>query len=183
MYFCNKCGKQIESGIICSECAIKEYEKAQLNKTLSEPVVTTEPEIRLEPEIKSEPVSTPEVQAPTYEFKILPADQMNDAPEQGSVMYGFAKALVSAILGLVVLNVEDYTYVFAGAGIGDILSLGIIIPAVVLSIIFGVKSINAFRSKRRCQKRPIPALILGICGISFSVLGLLMSLSGAIYYI
>ena len=82
--FCNNCGKKIESGIFCQECALIESQK-----TAKEEVALAE--IEVEPKTESEPTKEEE----TVETASDPIVQT----DPGSRMVGFGKALASTLLG------------------------------------------------------------------------------------
>ncbi len=176
MYFCNKCGKQIESGIICPECAIAEYEKAQLNKISNVPM----PEAPVcEPQA---PVCEP--QTPVYEPVVthvpqpeIPAPvQHSDLRDPNNKKFGFTRALLSTIFGGVAFIIS-----FISPFIEDAIGFILILPLLVISIIFGIKSIVVFKKRKNLPAKPIATLILGIVGLAISGTLILEFLSEFLY--
>lgn len=112
--------------------------------------------------------------------------------DSGSRMDGFPKALVSAILGVTaalivsIVNVLMAGYLIAGKlpAVSVILSLGTVaaVGAIIVSVLFGVKSIKKFvDNKNRGKVRPIATLVCGIGGCASSGVAL-MYLIGTIFF-
>lgn len=111
---------------------------------------------------------------PTTGAPVAPADP-------GTRMDGFPKALVSVILGVVSFIFAIVTYVLmsafiaGGLGVAFPIIFGILtVGGIVVSVIFGVKSIVKFvDSKRRGKVKPIATLVCGIVGCASSALAVL----------
>ena len=150
--YCKKCGKFIETeSDYCNDCSPKEV-----------------------------PIETVAVEGSVAEPVCIPAEPVK--PErQGRVMDGFGPALTSVILGGEVaapLATAAYMLLLMGSmmrAFGD--ASGIALKAVCIiyviiaigfgipSLVMGIKSIKLFRSAADNNRvKPIPALILGICG-------------------
>lgn len=140
--YCTKCGKWIDyEATVCNECrAAEEVASAAAENREAEP----------RPDVSD--MFTP---AP---FEIDPKNRM----------FGFGKALTSAILGFFGFL---FSYIALVAGIiepGAGIVLFILgLPPTIISIIFGIQSIKAFkkRSANGCAK-PIATLVLGIHGVA-----------------
>ena len=104
--------------------------------------------------------------------------------DRGNRMDGFPKALASIILGvaaivIAVVNMALIGIVLAGGGVGSAIGLGVFgillsLSGIVVSIIFGVKSIVKFvDSTRRGKIKPIATLVCGICGCVASAIAVI----------
>ena len=165
--YCSNCGKFIEGDAkLCKEC------EAELNKTTA----------ASEDPIDTATDTTSGVPPYGYDYYNQGYYQPSqngyycDQPEPQNRMYGFGKALTSAILSFFGVL---FAYVAMVAGliepaVGVVLLL-ISLPCTVVSFIFGLKSINTFRARKATCVKPIPTLILGIEGISSSGAALLMA--------
>lgn len=151
MPYCKKCGKWIasENGL-CDDCRNAELIFGEFSTPAS-------------PEVPFAPA------APA-----APADP-------GTRMDGFPKALTSVIVGVASFIILLVFYMLAavslGASGGDVdtaialLVVGslLAVAGIVVSVIFGVKSIMKFvDSKRRGKIKPIATLVCGICGCAAS---------------
>ena len=118
-------------------------------------------------------------------------------PEQANTsrMYGFAKALVGMLLGIVgdvlssiacgVVNIAYLTAIVGGNAyynftvlISTVWGLTILsIPLLIIAMVFGVQSIKAYnRIQQQGGVKPIPALVLGIIAVVAAALSILMVL-------
>ena len=165
--YCTKCGKEIESGIICDECLAKEreaeFEQVKLDETLWEPA-----------------------------YGVVAIDATVENEDR---MLGFGRALASAITGFIGYIAAIVCYMFAIAGDSltaedPDMALGLLIGALVCNLIFslplgiislvmGTKSIKLF--KRTVGKKPVATLILGIAGVYQGATALLMLLASLGY--
>ena len=106
-------------------------------------------------------------------------------------MDGFGRALASAILGTVasiLMLVGFYIVLFAlEFAVDDAGKLGlatlewsfilISVAPIVLSIVFGIKSIKTFSiNKKEGKAKPIATLILGIAGLANGAIALLLAI-------
>ncbi len=131
--YCNKCGKQIESGIVCPECAIAEYEETHFGKK-----------------------STEELN-PTYDASTA------YYVEPHNRMYGFKLALAGQILAVVGIFVSYFAIIanLISSGTGFVFAL-VSVVFVVLPMIMGIYSIQTFKERKHLRKKPIATLVLGI---------------------
>lgn len=147
MRFCNKCGKQIETGIICPECAIKEYEKEHFQgASFSAEAAPSAPE----------------------------SQQFNPFPEPRNRMYGFGKALTAVILSVVAFFISYFALLFSMFmdSVGAALIM-ISLALSVISLLLGIRSIKLFIERKATCVKPIPTLILGISALPFSGISIL----------
>ena len=143
--YCSKCGKQIDyESTVCAECVAKMANNAEVTAPAAEatPAVVTAPEVS----------------------HVIAA-----SPEVNTRMLGFGKALASTIISFVSI----FFMVFSIAAIGSMMfGLGIFlllatVAAVVVSIIFGIKSIKNFVvAKKAGTGVPVATLVLGINGLA-----------------
>lgn len=93
-------------------------------------------------------------------------------PPKNRVMVGFGIALTAAILGF-------FSYIFtaiimgvciAAPETGAVLLFVFSVPATVMAIVFGAKSIGRFKRRHAENTLPIPALALGIAGVVFGAM-------------
>ena len=155
--YCNKCGKEIEQGTLCPECA------APVQETPAQE----------QPQTPYVPVPTP---APTYTYSYTP-------PVNGR-MLGFGKALASTIMatvgfffayfGMIIVIVEAELGEFGGSMV--MLMLGT--PLIVLPLIFGISSIKTFNAIKTRGVKLIPTLILGIVGLSTAAVSAFLAFMG-----
>lgn len=155
--FCNRCGKKIESGTLCSECiaieAMGEGANAKANS------------------VSSFHLST-EAQAIRQEYY-----SQTEEPGKG-VMAGFGLGLSAAILGFVGII---FTYVsFLLCAISETGEAGLVLsflslPLCILPFVFGLKSIGRFRRTQAPDRKPIPGFVCGIVGLSESVFAMLFA--------
>ncbi len=146
--YCVKCGKELKEGYVGSVC--EECQGIQNEKAMPE-------------EVKN---------------SLYSANKVNYR------MFGFGKALTSTILSvfgyifslsgyigaLAVLTVNNMGDVDEGIAVAITLIV-MSLPLVIISLIFGIQSINNFKyCKNRNFPKPIPTLILGISGVVFSAL-------------
>ena len=164
--YCNKCGKEIENGFLCEECAV-----------IEKPCTETYDEA---------PVKEAEVTEPVETIASACEQNTNPLPEPQNRMFGFGKALASTILSTVgfifVYIGMIFSMVEPGAGLPLIL---LSMPLVIIPLIFGILSIKVFMERKATCAKPIPTLILGIEGLStaafaafFQFLAFLISISG-----
>ena len=100
----------------------------------------------------------------------------SDMPDPQNRMFGFGKALTSTILSFVGFIFAYMAIIFCALDPTSGLVLSFLsIPLIVLPIIFGISSIKLFiRRKATCAK-PIPALVLGIVGLSTAAFALIFT--------
>lgn len=175
--YCTKCGKEIESGRFCADCAAT----SQPTNPQPQTPVYPQPQAPVYPQPQA-PVY-PQPQAPVYpqpQAPVYPQPQQKTysqpstpsyhsyMPEPGNRMYGFGKALTAAILGFVGFIWAYVAMVMSFAGGMVVVLLGV--PFYVISIVFGIKSIKVFTSRKNTCAKPIPTLILGISGLSLGAI-------------
>ena len=143
--YCSKCGKQIDyESTVCAECVAKMANKAGESAPSADvaPVVAAAPEVT----------------------HVIAAS----APQANTRMLGFGKALASTILSfasifLVIFSLVSIATFLFGLGIFLLLAS---IAAIVISIIFGIKSIKTFIvAKKAGTGTPVATLVLGINGL------------------
>ena len=164
--YCNKCGKEIENGVLCEECAVIEMPCAEASDEA--------------------PVKEAEVTDPVKTIPFACEQNTNPFPEPQNRMFGFGKALTSTILSIVgfifVYIAMILSMVERGAGLPLIF---LSMPLLIIPLIFGILSIKVFMERKSTCAKPIPTLILGIVGLStaafaafFQFLAFLISISG-----
>ena len=179
--YCTKCGKQIDyDSPICKEC-VDEMAVA------AAPAETVEPEAE-QSVIEQSVIEQTELQ-PGESAEVAPANLVVEStpspvaqPTAGGSnlrMRGFGKALTSTIMGFIgyffsvfsmaMLATEDPDVAIAG-GVFFVMSL----PLAIIPFVFGLKSIGLFKSTPAGMPKPIATLILGIVGLSFAALSMLM---------
>lgn len=152
--YCSKCGKKIDyDSPICKEC-----EEAE--KSLSETFFKEEEFFEDKAESSFE--------------NPYPDSPHPSSTQPSTKLEGFGKALTSTILGFRAL-VNFFKYANAvSAGLEYlflILGIGLAIPALIL----GIKSIKVYRRvKKEGNVKPVATLILGIVGLVFGALVLLI---------
>ena len=166
--YCTKCGKEIESGIICRECLDAERDQVIKEEPAAE-------EIKTEPETVETVELDETLWQPAYEALVVdaPIEPVNE-----NSMLGFGRALASTIMGFIASMFGLVAYIFAiyGDSITEsdpetalavliaVLILGVVftLPLGIISLVMGIKSITLF--KRTLGKKPVATLILGIIG-------------------
>ena len=180
--YCNKCGKQIDSGLMCTDCLISELATSMAKETsVKEQTQKNEEQPTAAPVYQ--PVDNGFAQQTIVEEPVL-TDTM---PQPGNRMFGFGKALASAIVGSIGL-IWGYLWLIMSSvtGMGEkSLVLAIFLaPMVAISIAFGIKSIKTFKARRATCAKPIPTLVLGIvgtiCGGLAAFFDLLLLLVGSV---
>lgn len=157
--YCTRCGKQINyDSPICAECV----EQLRAEKAAEEAAEAVTEEVR-ESETAGENVA-PETAAEQPREQLPRYSAAPVAPSGSPVMRGFGNGLASAILGFVA-----YIFGFLAIAIleewGNGALLLLALPATVVSIVLGICAIKTFASST-ARPRPIPALVLGISGVS-----------------
>lgn len=150
MRYCTNCGKVINyDSSICVDCVAKAKKEAENNVRAA-----------YTPAYPTVPVA--QVNQP------MPAPQTSDTK-----MDGFGMALTSTILASVAFF---FSMLMIGLSISEMLGILIffINPPVVISLIFGIKSITLYN--KYSENKPVPALVLGIVGVSLSGMALLLSI-------
>lgn len=125
-------------------------------------------------------------------------------PEQANTnrMYGFAKALIGMLLGIVgdvlsaiacsVVSIAYLTALIGGNAyyhftvlINTVWGLTILsIPLLIVAMVFGVQSIKAYsRIQQQGGVKPIPTLVLGIIAVVAAALSILMVLGSLLMLI
>lgn len=200
--YCTKCGKEIESGIICDACIEKEREQIaespateKIEHTVFESVSDEQAEKTVFDSVNEEPavVALDEtLWQPAYEALVVdaPNKSVNDSP-----MLGFGRALASTIIGVFASIFGLIVYIFAimGDSIAEsdpdealallfaavILIVVFTLPLAIISLVMGSKSITLF--KKTVGKKPIATLILGIVGVYHAAGAFLMLLESLFY--
>ena len=150
--YCNQCGKEIESGDLCYECA------QAVERQSSE-------------EISTVPAETESV-APAYTYTesdsaVYAYSDHTSLPDPQNRMFGFGKALASTILAWV-----GFIFAYAGliAGIVEpsagLVLVFLALPLIIVPFVLGLSSIRLFKARSRTCAKPIPTLVLGIVGVS-----------------
>ena len=165
--YCSKCGKEIESGYICNECAMAESGYAP-----QQPQQPQQPQ----PEVVYQTVYTQPVYAqPAY------SEPVNTMPEPKNRMYGFGKALTSVILSFV-----DFIFAYIGIIFSAVLpesglALTIVaLPLIIIPMVLGTKSIKLFNARKATCVKPIATLACGIAGLSMAAISAFMALMSLI---
>ena len=148
--YCNKCGRAIDSGYLCNDCAIESFTHTESNYS------------------NDNATSSTATESDYYR------ENLNPIPDPKNRMYGFGKALTSTILGQIAFAIiYSSLYMFYGEDVYAVIIV-MTIPMVIVSMILGIKSINTFKSRKGNCVRPIPTLILGINGlVNAAITGLL----------
>ncbi len=197
--FCNKCGRRIDSGIYCSECAAAENSQRQPAPTYQQPIIIKvethngyTPAVKVEapagyaPNIIVETETAPATEAPESAYTSESVGQGVEnqlvslgyvPPEKGSRMAGFGKALTAVILAsigyvLAALGSELTYYLPLVALWMELIAL----PFGVVPMIFGISSIRLFKSRKNTAARPVATFVLGIIGLSMAAYILLTDL-------
>ena len=182
--YCTKCGKQIDyDSPICKEC-VDEMAASAAPVEAVEPAVEQnvieQSEIEQPVQTELQPGESVEVAPATYTAQPTPPPAVYPSAGGANLrMRGFGKALTSTILGFIgyffsvftmaMLATEDPDVAIAG-GVFFVLSL----PLTIIPLIFGLKSIGLFKSTPAGMPKPIATLILGIVGLFFAALSMLM---------
>ena len=182
--YCTKCGKQIDyDSPICKECVDEMAASAAPAETVEPEVeqnVIEQSEIEQPVQTELQPGESVEVAPATYTAQPTPPPAVYPSAGGANLrMRGFGKALTSTILGFIgyffsvftmaMLATEDPDVAIAG-GVFFVLSL----PLTIIPLIFGLKSIGLFKSTPAGMPKPIATLILGIVGLFFAALSMLM---------
>ena len=162
--YCSKCGKQIPTGTICSECAAQTVSNS--NQQAQQPYQQPQ-------QAYYQPQPTYQQAYQTYQQPVKPKQpqpQKKYAPENR--MVGFPKALTSTILSNVGFIFVLYIAMIVAAiepGAGLFFTL-LSLPLVIIPLIYGIESIKVFAASKNYTPKPIATLILGIAGLSMSAL-------------
>lgn len=176
--YCNRCGKQIESGVMCTDCLISE-----LATSMSKETSNRESEKTTEQTYQDPVYQTPVYQPANDSFSQQTATEepvfTSVMPEPNNRMFGFGKALASTIVGFIGF-IWGYVWFFMSLldGTGEVsLVLAVLLaPMVAVSMAFGIKSIKTFMARKTTCVKPIPTLILGIVGTACGSLAALFDL-------
>ena len=178
--YCTKCGKQIDyDSPICKEC-VDEMAAAAAPTEAVEPTIEL-PVIEQPEQTELQPGESVEVAPITYTAE--PAAQPAAQPAANATlrMRGFGKALTSTILGFVGYIFAAFTMGMLGAALedSDMAIAGVVffvmsLPLTIIPFVFGLKSIGLFKSTPSWMPKPIATLILGIVGLFFAALSMLM---------
>ena len=171
--YCKKCGRYIESGSICSDCAAEEYGYVAPDQL---PQYNAQAQYNAEAQYNAQYQYNPEAQY-NAQAQYNPQPQQkaytSNLPEPNNRMYGFGKALTSTILGIVGF-LWVYISIILGAIEGDAVVLAVLaivaLPLIIIPLIFGISSIKVFTSRKSTCAKPIATLILGITGLSFAAI-------------
>lgn len=182
--YCYKCGKYIDSGSICSDCAAQENGYATPNQQPQQPQYNA-------PQYSAPQYSAPQYTAPQYAAPTAaPRQYVSNLPEPNNKMYGFGKALTSTILGfiglmwvyisMVIITTEisyaNSYYDYESAGIALIVLMLCALPLIIIPLIQGISSIKVFTSRKDTCAKPIATLILGISGLSCAAISALINI-------
>ena len=170
--FCNKCGKEIENGVVCDEC---------LERERAEELRANDPSASREFPTLDETLW----QGAIYTDTPAPSDENTDR------MLGFGKALASTIMSVIgyIFGIVAYIFAVGGSTVTEtdpevalvmlvaafVLHLVFALPLAIIALVMGIKSIKLF--KRTVGKKPVATLILGIIGTYHAASTLLMFLS------
>ena len=109
-------------------------------------------------------------QAPTAYYDYNNPNQPKDS--KSLKKNGFGKALAGTILGAIGFIIAYFIIIAIGEYLGydyaEIASMAVVgfvftLPAGIISLVFGVKSINTFKATNSTYKvKPVPTLVLGI---------------------
>ena len=150
MRYCTKCGKVINyDSSICVDCVAKAKMESENN-------------VRA---------------AYTPAYPSVPVARVNHAVSvtqtSDTKMDGFGMALTSTILASVAFF---FSMLMIGFSISAMLGFLILFinPPIVISLIFGIKSITLYN--KYSENKPVPTLVLGIVGVSLSGMALLFSI-------
>ena len=170
---CKLCGKQTENEAIeyCFECAQRAAGEGQGNQE----------NYQHSPEQNQQYQQNYEGQgyAPQY------APPPPPMPQDNYIMFGFGKALTSAILAFFNLYLAIFSMMFSALGVEEMGSegglIGLILALIsiglgVMCLIFGIQSIKRFVSMKKMgiRKKPYVAFIIGIHSVVFSGIVLLL---------
>ena len=183
--YCTKCGKQIDyDSPICKEC-VDEMAAAAAPAEAVEPTielpVIEQSEVEQPEQTELQPGESVEVAPVTYTAE--PAAQPAAQPAANATlrMRGFGKALTSTILGFIGYFFSVFTMAMLGAALedSDMAIAGVVffvmsLPLTIIPFVFGLKSIGLFKSTPSWMPKPIATLILGIVGLFFAALSMLM---------
>lgn len=175
--YCIKCGKQIDSGNMCSDCSGADFTQAppaytqppmggyQYNNTA--PTANTTPIVTPPPAVKTTPAQSTSAFAATTKL-----------PDPNNAMYGFGKALASTIMstfGFIFAYVFFAVTMVMGES-GIFVSMIFVLPLIIVPMIFGISSIKVFNARKATCAKPIATLILGIVGLATSAIAALVEL-------
>ena len=146
--YCSKCGKQIESGIICDECLAKDQVRVESAPQKTYVVINN-----------NEPREN--------EDRMLGFGKALSSTILSFV--GVIFAVVAYVFAMMGATVLDNSF-----GAGAIALAVCSLPFLIISLVQGLKSIGLF--KRTVGKKPIATLILGINGTYTAAMGLLFAL-------
>jgi hypothetical protein len=180
--YCNKCGKQIDSGVMCTDCLISE-----LATSMAKEAPVKEQTQKNEEQPTTAPVYQPADNGFSYQTIVEEPVLTDTMPQPGNRMFGFGKALASTIVGFIGL-IWGYVWLIMsiaeGLGEASLVLAIFLAPMVAISIIFGIKSIKTFKARRATCAKPIPTLVLGIvgtiCGGLAAFFDLLLLLVGSV---
>ncbi len=205
MPYCRKCGKQIETNDeYCEECRNQELiygnGEATQQSQAYQPEQPYQQQYQPEqpyqqPYQQQQPYGQQFYQQPEQPYQQQPYGQPASQPEQpkenSGRMDGFGRALASAILGTVasiLMLAGFYTVLFAlefavdeagkiALAVSGWVYIIISVAPIVLSIVFGIKSIKTFSiNKKEGKAKPIATLILGIAGLANGAIALLLAI-------
>lgn len=184
--YCTKCGKQIDyDSPICKECVDEMAASAAPAETVEPEVdqnVIEQSEIEQPVQTELQPGESVEVAPATYTAQPTPPPAVYPSAGGANLrMRGFGKALTSTILGFVGYIFAAFTMGMLGAALedSDMAIAGVVffvmsLPLTIIPFVFGLKSIGLFKSTPSWMPKPIATLILGIVGLSFAALSMLM---------
>ncbi len=183
--YCNKCGKQIDSGVMCTDCLISELATSMAKET----AVKDQPEKNNEEPVYSVPAYNAVVENSPSQEQTASTENVyvSTMPQPGNRMFGFGKALASTIVGFIGF-IWGYVWLIMSLvddmGEASLILAILLAPIVAISIAFGIKSIKTFMARKSTCVKPIPTLILGIvgtiCGGLAAFFDLLLLLLGAV---
>jgi hypothetical protein len=162
--FCTKCGKQIEQGTVCSECAAKSAANSY------NPGAQTGYAQQGYGQTYGQQTNGQAYTAGANFYQPYTAPAQSPASDKNNKMLGFGKALTSTILstfGLLFAYVADILFLALDVEAAMILSI-FTMPLAIIPLIFGISSIKVFTSCKNSRSKPIATLILGINGLAVS---------------
>lgn len=166
--YCTKCGKYIDyDALVCNECKQAEQEanaQVQQDFGFEQPVNDFSQPYLHEESFEDNNASTFNQQA-GVETPVAPITTQPTNQQAGSVMTGFGKALTGAIFAFIAtIFLSIASSVDADALIiCCVFCIATCIPAIIL----GAQSMKCFfRENAKGNKKPIPALVLGIYALA-----------------
>ena len=157
--FCQKCGRFMDyNALLCRECEAANRQTANRG-----------------------PYTNPN-QGPfhqPYGAPVYPQGRMPEDP--GNAMFGFGKALTSTLLGFFGF-IMAYVAYFVALFNGDFPVWIFSLPMGIISLVFGIQSINCFKARWAPCARPVATLVLGIIGLILGAISLLFTFFAIVFF-